>query len=100
MAPDTEIYQQAQHAVAELKSAVLRLLVSAGKDGLRNSQVGRALGIYAGHVRHEGHISRTVLAMLESEGLLRQEPVSKKWFAKSLEEMDKRATGEETDEQD
>ena len=39
MAPDTEIYQQAQHAVAELKSAVLRLLVSAGKDGLRNSQV-------------------------------------------------------------
>jgi hypothetical protein len=94
MEPDAELYLQAQHAVAELKSAVLGIVELAGKSGLKNSQVGRALGIYAGHVRHEGHISRTILAMLESEGLLRQEPASKKWFVNSLEEMDKRAVGE------
>jgi hypothetical protein len=96
MVPDTELYLQAQHAVAELKSAVLGVVVSAGKSGLKNSQIGRTLGIYAGHVKHEGHISRTVLAMLESEGLLHQDPATKKWFANSLEEMDKRAAGDET----
>ena len=77
MEPDTELYVQAQHAIAELKSAVLGVVVSAGKSGLKNAQIGRALGIYAGHVKHEGHISRTVLAMLESEGLLRQDPTTK-----------------------
>ena len=96
MEPDTKLYLQAQHAVAELKSAVLSLVVSAGKSGLKNSQIGRGLGIYAGHVEHKGHISRTLLAMLESEGLLRQDPSTKKWFAHSLEEMDKRTAGDNT----
>ena len=57
--------------------------------GLKNAQIGRALGIYSGHVGHEGHISRTVLAMLEAEGLLRQDTGTKRWHAKSLEELDK-----------
>jgi hypothetical protein len=79
MSPDAEIYAKAQHGLTEVKASVLRLLLAAGKQGLKNSQIGRGLGIYAGHVGHEGHISRTILAMLEAEGLIRQEaPASRR----------------------
>jgi hypothetical protein len=72
---------------ADLPPALTRR--RAKPNGLRNSQVGRALGIYAGHVGHEGHISRTLLAMLEAEGLLRQEASSKKWFVNNLKHLPK-----------
>ena len=58
---ETEIriraYRRAQRAIAELKSATVDLLATAGPEGLRNAQIGRLLGIYQGHVRHQGHIS-------------------------------------------
>jgi hypothetical protein len=93
---DPAMYEKAQHALTELKSSVLRLLLATGQMGLKNSQIGRGLGIYAGHVGHQGHISRTVLAMLEAEGLLRQDATSKKWFVKNIDELHK--TGESEDD--
>jgi hypothetical protein len=74
-----ESYRSAQRALAELKAAVIRLLVAGPREGLKNSQIGRALGIYGGHRGHEGHISRTILARLEDEGLVRQDGQSLRW---------------------
>lgn len=75
----TEPYAIAQRAMADLKAAVYLLLKNGPASGLRNADIGRALGIYAGHVEHEGHISRTLLALLEKEGVVVQNPESKLW---------------------
>ncbi len=74
-------YQLAQRALADLKAAILILLESAGKNGLRNVDIGRALGIYSGHVGHEGHIPRTLLEMMAHEGVVRQDKESQLWFS-------------------
>jgi DNA-binding IclR family transcriptional regulator len=71
-------YRRAQLAVAELKSAVVSLLEEHG-SGMTNAVVGRSLGIYGGHKGHEGHISRTLLAMLETEGLVQQNDADQSW---------------------
>lgn len=70
-------YRRAQTAMAELKAAVVALLERS--DGLTNAVIGRSLGIYGGHKGHEGHISRTVLAMLENEGLVEQNSTDQTW---------------------
>jgi hypothetical protein len=44
--------------MADLKGAVYELLESSDSP-LSNAEIGRRLGIYQGHVGHEGHISRT-----------------------------------------
>lgn len=75
----TDAYQQAQHAIAELKTAVRRLLEHGPSEGMTNAEIGRSLGIHGGHVRHEGHISRTMLAMMESEGVVMQDATTKRW---------------------
>ena len=72
-------YANTQAAMASLKSAVYRVLLDAGPNGLKNVDVGRTLGIHAGHVRHEGHIPRTLLAIMESEGVVKQDPDTKSW---------------------
>jgi len=46
---------------------------------MRNADIGRALGIHAGHVEHEGHIPRTLLALMEKEGVVQQDPQTKLW---------------------
>jgi hypothetical protein len=74
----SEPYRRAQAAMAELKAAVLALL-EGQSGGLTNAVIGRSLGIYGGHKGHEGHISRTVLAMLESEGVVEQNPSDQTW---------------------
>jgi hypothetical protein len=73
-----EAYHIAQRAIADLKAAVFSILLG-NPDGISNAQLGRTLGIYAGHVGHEGHISRTLLAMLAEEGVAEQDSISKKW---------------------
>ena len=78
-----QAYQDAQHAVAILKSAVYRVLLEAGVAGMKNVEIGRALGIYAGHVGHEGHIPRTLLAIMEGEGVIEQDSNSKAWRVKT-----------------
>jgi hypothetical protein len=65
--------------MADLKSAVHALLRDAPPEGLTNAQIGRTLGIYAGHIEHEGHIPRTLLALMEKEGVVQQNPVNKRW---------------------
>ena len=88
MTPLTEhraqAYRDAQHAMALLKAAIHRILFDAGAEGMKNVEIGKTLGIYAGHVRHEGHIPRTLLAIMEGEGITEQDPESKAWRLKTL----------------
>lgn len=72
-------YQLAQRAIADLKSAIYILLENSPPLGLRNADIGRSLGIYSGHVEHEGHIPRTLLSLMESEGVVQQDPSTKLW---------------------
>ena len=81
-----EAYAVAQRAMADLKAAVYLLLKSGPASGLRNADIGRALGIHAGHIEHEGHIPRTLLALMEREGVVQQHPESKLWSLKPLAE--------------
>lgn len=71
-------YHTAQQGMAMLKSATIQLLRIHYPDGLKNSELGRALGIYMGHKGHEGHISRTILSLLEGEGSVAQSE-DKRW---------------------
>ncbi len=72
-------YHSAQRAIADLKHAVFTVLATGPRVGMRNSQIGRALGIYAGHVGHQGHISRALLEMMFAEGVVEQDNVTKLW---------------------
>src|SRR4051812_47395971 len=84
---DTEAYRLAQHALADLKSAICSLLASTDTNaGLTNSAIGRLLGIYHGHIGHSGHIPRTLLAIMESEGLVEQNPADKTWHLRKYTE--------------
>ena len=74
-----DAYSLAQRAMADLKSAVYALLKHSPQDGMRNADIGRALGIHAGHIEHEGHIPRTLLAIMEKEGVVKQDSQSKLW---------------------
>jgi hypothetical protein len=74
----SEEYRRAQLAIAELKSAVVAYLERAQR-GVTNAELGRSLGIYGGHKGHEGHISRTVLGMLEGEGVVQQNEADRTW---------------------
>ena len=75
-----EAYRIAQKAVADMKAAIVMLLRERDTaQGLRNVDIGRRLGIYAGHKGHEGHISRTLLALLESDGIVTQDADTKRW---------------------
>lgn len=72
-------YKAAQIAMASLKAAVREEVANAGADGITNAVLGRKLGIYTGHKGHDGHISRTLLGILESEGVVTQDQASKLW---------------------
>ena len=43
---------------------------------------GKALGIFQDHIRHEGHIPRTLLPLMEEEGVIEQNADTKKWKLK------------------
>ena len=77
-------YYLAQSAMAQLKTAVYMVLKNCGPDGLRNADIGRFLGIYMGHADHEGHISRTLLAIMEAEGVVEQDKKSKLWTLRAV----------------
>lgn len=72
--------------MAKLREAVHLLLANAAGQGLSNAQIGRSLGIYSGHVGHEGHISRTVLALMEAEGVVSQDTSTKRWHLRNHDE--------------
>jgi len=79
-----EAYSLAQIALSNLKTAIYLLLTSSEVDGMTNVEIGRSLGIYQGHVGHEGHIPRTLLGIMEHEGVVEQIAESKKWRLKTL----------------
>ena len=72
-------YYRSQLAISELKTAIFELLASTSLAGLTNAEIGRALGIYHGHIGHEGHVSRTLLGLMEQEGVVQQDDESKRW---------------------
>lgn len=72
-------YRIAQRAMAELKAAIRAVLEVAPDKGLKNVEIGRTLGIYTGHEGHKGHIPRTLLALMEQEGLVTQDSESRRW---------------------
>ena len=74
-----QAYTDAQRAIATLKAAVYVVLLDAGTVGMKNVEIGRALGINAGHMRHKGHIPRTLLAIMEGEQVTEQDPATKLW---------------------
>ncbi len=74
-----EPYRRAQRAIADLKSAVRATIQKGPPEGMANVEIGKTLGIYTGHVGHEGHIPRTILAMLEDEGVVEQDEDTKRW---------------------
>ena len=84
LATTASAYQSAQRAVADLKHAVFVVLAAGPAEGMKNSQIGRSLGIYAGHVRHQGHISRTLLEMMLKEGVVEQDQQTKLWKLRDL----------------
>jgi len=79
---DRTPYHIAQSAIADLKSSIYLILYNQQGEGLLNVEIGKALGIYQGHIRHEGHIPRTLLAIMEEEGVVEQNKETKKWKLK------------------
>jgi hypothetical protein len=75
-------YQVAQRAMADLKGAIYDLLAANIDRPLKNAEIGRSLGIYSGHVEHEGHISRTLLEIMKAEGVVEQDADTKLWSLK------------------
>ena len=75
-----EPYKLAQHALADLKTAILITLRNGPEKGMKNAEIGRALGIYQGHEGHEGHIPRSMLALMEAEGVVTQDEGTKLWY--------------------
>jgi hypothetical protein len=72
-------YLLAQTAIAHLKAAIHMVLSNAPAQGMKNADIGRLLGINTGHIRHEGHIPRTLLALMETEGVVVQDKTTKLW---------------------
>jgi hypothetical protein len=79
----TTPYARAQRALGILKETVYETIVDGPENGLTNAEVGRMLGIYMGHKGHEGHISRTILSLLEEDGMVYQDKVTKRWMVKN-----------------
>lgn len=75
-------YQTAQRAIADLKASIHALLSANPDKPMKNSEIGRSLGNYSGHVDHEGHISRTLLEMMKNEGVVEQNSETKAWSLK------------------
>lgn len=72
-------YHKAQYGITLIKDAVYIILKETYPNGLRNVDIGKRLGIYSGHVKHEGHISRTILEMMQAEGVIEQKQ-DKLWY--------------------
>lgn len=72
-------YAIAQEAITNLKVAIYQILMNAEPEGLKNVEIGKMLGIYMGHKSHVGHIPRTLLALMENEGVVEQDSNTNTW---------------------
>lgn len=90
-------YHAAQQAIATLKGAIYSLLAEGAE--LKNAEIGKMLGIHKGHAnQHAGHITRTLLEMMQAEGVVDQHVESKLWFVCAVvedEEEDAESFGEQ-----
>jgi hypothetical protein len=77
-----EAYHLSQSALADLKSAILAVL-SANDGPMKNADLGRLLGLYHGHIGHQGHITRTLLELMKSDGVVHQSEDTKEWSVNS-----------------
>jgi hypothetical protein len=84
----SDLYQMSQRGIADLKTAIHALLANGPAEGMTNAEIGRTLGIYQGHIGHEGHIPRTLLAMMEADGVVTQNVESKKWTICSHQDIE------------
>ena len=87
-------YHRAQSALTDLKAAIYDVLHAGPAQGMSNAQIGRMLGIYTGHVGHEGHIPRTLLAIMEQEGVVEQKREDKRWVIRTHSDADALERGE------
>jgi len=75
-------YQKAQRAMADLKTAIHELFIDENTE-LTNVEIGKSLGIYHGHSgKHQGHISRVLLELMQAEGVVLQNKKTKVWKLK------------------
>ena len=74
--------KMAEEGLFLLKQAVFELLCLYKEKGLKNSEIGQALGIYDGFLdgSQKGWISRIILEKLLEDGKVRYDKISKKWF--------------------
>ena len=75
-------YRAAQKAITDLKWSIYQILNESPSEGMKNVQIGRTLGIYHGHEGHEGHIPRSLLALMEAEGVVEQDTSTQRWRIK------------------
>ncbi len=75
----SDAFALAQEGYAKLKVAVYAFMAMEPDRPLSNAEIGRSLGIYAGHLGHVGHIPRTILEELKNDGLVEQSDEDKKW---------------------
>jgi len=75
-------FELAQRAIADLKIAIFQTLASGSEDGMKNVEIGKALGLYSGlkDESQQGYITRTVLALLEADGAVKQDSNTKRWL--------------------
>ncbi len=73
-------YHIAQRGLTDLKAAIYLILKNGPEEGIRNVDVGRTLGISYGHSgKHQDHIPRTMIEIMQSEGVVTQDQKTKKW---------------------
>ena len=85
----TDYYEQAQAAIAMLKSAIHGLLSdpSTSSEGLRNAEIGRELGIYRVHLdpkQQSGHISRSILKLMEFDEVVEYNERTHLWSLRDI----------------
>ena len=82
MVIDADLYEQAQIGLAQLKSAVLTFLTQYGGNGLKQTDIGRPLGIHSTpDGKQEGWIAAFLLRQLAKEGVVEQK--DNLWFIPS-----------------
>ena len=74
----SKAYQLSQRALADLKSAIL-IVLTENEIPMKNVDLGKLLGLYHGHVGHQGHITRTLLELMKSDGVVNQSDETKEW---------------------
>ena len=67
-------YLLAQEAMGKLRSAIYLVLQRPRQRADKRPTWALIGCIYSGHVGHEGHISRTILALMEEEGVWNKSP--------------------------